>query len=158
MEVNASTRSIRCPFEHLIPRLDLVVSSDDLGIRRRDTVVIRAAFASIHDTLLLRGRSGLARSRGVLCAVVHVVVAAAAIVLGLRLRLGLLLVALRALDVDVGNAAALSIVRDGLVLVGRLGEFGDDVPGVEKAWDVSEDAEQDVDERVCAADSALDPD
>lgn len=121
-------------------------------------MVIRTALASIRDTLLLRGRLGLARSGGVLRAVVHVI----ATVLGLRLWLRLLVlclvVALRALDVDVGNTAALTIIRDGLVLVGRFGEFGNDVPGVEETRDVSEDAEQNVDERVCAADSALDPD
>jgi len=121
-------------------------------------VIIRAALASICGTLLLRGRSSLARGGGVLRAVVHVV----ATVLGLRLKLGLLVLslvlALWALDVDVGNTTALAIIRDGLVLVGRLGEFGNDVPGVEETWDVSEDAEQNVDERVCAADSALDPD
>ena len=121
-------------------------------------MVIGAAFASIRDTLLLRGRSSLARGGGVLRAVVHVV----ATILGLRLRLGLLVLclvmALRALDVDVGNTAALAIIRNGLVLVGWLGEFGNDVPGVKKTGDVSEDAKQNVDERVCAADSALDPD
>lgn len=121
-------------------------------------MIIRAALASICGTLLLRGRSSLARGGGVLRAVVHVV----ATVLGLRLKLGLLVLslvlALWALDVDVGNTTALAIIRDGLVLVGRLGEFGNDVPGVEETWDVSEDAEQNVDERVCAADSALDPD
>lgn len=154
LQVTPSTLSIRYPVEHLIPRLNLVVSSNDLSVRRGNTVVIRAALASIRDTLLLRGRSSLARGGGVLRAVVHVV----ATVLGLRLRLRLLLVALRALDVDVGNTAALAIIGDGLVLVGRLGEFGNDVPGVKEARNVSEDAEQNVDERVCAADSALDPD
>jgi hypothetical protein len=66
----------------------------------------------------------------------------------------------RGLDVDVGDAVAAValVVGDGVVFVGRLGELGDDVPGVEEAWDEAEDAEEDVDEGVCAADAALDPD
>lgn len=42
---------------------------------------------------------------------------------------------------DVGNA------RLGIrhVFVGVLGKFGDDVPGVEKAWEVAEHAEENVD-------------
>lgn len=62
------------------------------------------------------------------------------------------------LDVDVGDAAALAVLRQGLVLVGRLGQLGDDVPGVQDAGDVAEAAEEDVDEGVGAADAALDPD
>lgn len=56
------------------------------------------------------------------------------------------------------RATALGVLVDGLVLVGGLGVLGDDVPGVQEAGDVAEDAEEDVDERVGAADSTLDPD
>lgn len=34
---------------------------------------------------------------------------------------------------------------------------GDDVPGVEEAWDVAQYAEGDVDEGISAADATLDP-
>lgn len=71
-----------------------------------------------------------------------------------------------ALDVNVGDlsaalgagVAALGVLVDSLVLVGRLGVLGDDVPGVEEAGDVAQNAQQNVDERVGTADSALDPD
>lgn len=64
------------------------------------------------------------------------------------------------LDVDVRDTtvAALAVLADLLVLVGRLGELGDDVPGVEEAGDEAEDAEEDVDDGVGGADAALDPD
>ena len=65
---------------------------------------------------------------------------------------------LRCLDVDVRHASTLAVLRNGLVLVGRLGILRDDVPGVEKTGDVTEDAEEDVDEGVGAADAAFDPD
>jgi len=62
------------------------------------------------------------------------------------------------LDVDVCDSAAFAIVGDGLILVGGLGELGDDVPSMEKAGDEAEEAEENVDERVGAADATLDPD
>jgi hypothetical protein len=81
------------------------------------------------------------------------------------LRFGLLLVATAAVvaaasvDEDVGDAAALPVLREGLVVVAVvLGELGDDVPGVDEARDVAEDAEEDVDEGVTAAEAAFDPD
>jgi hypothetical protein len=64
----------------------------------------------------------------------------------------------RALNVDVGNAVTLTIMWQGLVLVGRLRIFGDDVPCMDKAGDVGETAEKDVDKRVGAAETALYPD
>jgi hypothetical protein len=48
------------------------------------------------------------------------------------------------LDVDVGNATGLR-VWDWFVVT-WVGVFGDDVPGVEKAGDEAEHAEEDVDE------------
>lgn len=35
--------------------------------------------------------------------------------------------------VDVDVAVALAVLREDLVVVGRLGELGDDVPGVEES-------------------------
>jgi hypothetical protein len=49
-------------------------------------------------------------------------------------------------------------VRDALVLLAVLGVLEDDVPRVEQAGKYAETAECDVDERVCRADAALDPD
>jgi hypothetical protein len=81
-------------------------------------------------------------------AVVHV-----ALDLGLPGRLGLALVMvmvlLLALDLAVCSlnedidAAVLGV--EGLVVEVGFGEFGDDVPRVEEAGDVSEDEEEDVD-------------
>lgn len=62
------------------------------------------------------------------------------------------------LNIDICDSAAFAVIGDGLVFVGGLGELGDDVPGVKKAGDEAEDAEEDVDERVGAADAALHPD
>lgn len=43
-----------------------------------------------------------------------------------------------AVDKDVGDATALAVLlRDGLVFVVWLGEFGDDVPGMDEARDVA---------------------
>lgn len=60
------------------------------------------------------------------------------------------------LDIDICNAAAFLGQR--LVLVRWLGELGDDVPRVEEAGDEAETAEEDVNNRVGAADSAFYPD
>lgn len=138
-----------CSTPNLVLGLDLVVASNNLGVGWRDALVIGASLAGIRDAMLLRRRSRV-RSGGALGAVVHA--------LG-RLRLGLLgVLALRALDVDVGDAAALAILGERLVLVGRLGVLGDDVPRVKQAGDEAEHAEEDVDEGVGATDAALDPD
>lgn len=77
----------------------------------------------------------------------------------LLLGLGLLAVgAMGRLNVDVCDTTTAVLVGDSLVLVRWLGELCDDVPGVEKAGDEAEDAEEDVDEGVGATDAALDPD
>lgn len=90
---------------------------------------------------------------GVGGAVVHATIGAAS---------GLLLMVARLLNVDICDTAATSavlvVLGYGFVLVGRFGVLGDDVPSVEEAGDKAENAEQDVDERVGAADTALDPD
>jgi hypothetical protein len=127
-----------------------VVASNNLGVRRGNALVIRAARSRVYNAVLLRlgRRAGLLLGGGT---VVH----AALLLLGL----GLLAVrAMGRLDVDVCDAAAALLVGNSLVLVRRLGVLGDDVPGVEQAGDEAEDAEEDVAEGVGATDAALDPD
>lgn len=126
-----------------------MVTSNDLGVRRRDNALaVGAALARGRDAVLLLRRLALAVAPR---AVVHGAV-------GVRLLVIVASGGAVLLDVDVGDAAALAVARQGLVLVGGLGELGDDVPGVEEARDEAEAAEEDVDERVGAADAALDPD
>ncbi len=125
-----------------------MVAGNDLGIGRRDTTAVGAALSGARDAVLLLSL-GLVLGLG---AVVHA-----------ALGPGLLLLAVAAgavgrLDVHVGDAAALAVVGQGFVLVRRLGELGDDVPGVEEAGDEAQAAEEDVDDGVGAADAALDPD
>ncbi|KAI9152168.1 hypothetical protein HJFPF1_09393 [Paramyrothecium foliicola] len=143
--------------DRLVSGLNLVVASNDLGVRRGNTIVIGATLAIRRHTLLLRLRSrvvlgGAATASRTLGTVVHTGV------LSTRLALLLVLVARRSLNVDVGNAATLLVLRQRLVLVGRFGVLRDDVPGVQEAGNITEDGEEDVDERVGAADTALDPD
>jgi hypothetical protein len=126
-----------------------VVAGNNLSVRRGNALAVgvRAALSRVHGTLLLRLRGGAVVGSG---AVVHT----------LRV-LGLWWLAVRAmgrLDVNVCDSAAFAIVGDGLILVGGLGELGDDVPSMEKAGDEAEEAEKNVDERVGAADATLDPD
>ena len=64
----------------------------------------------------------------------------------------------RVLNVDVGDAAALAILGHRLVLIGRFGVLGDDVPRMEETGDEAENAEEYVDDGVGRADAALDPD
>lgn len=113
---------------------------------------LRAALSRVCTTVLLRSgrRAGvLLRPRG--GTIVHTAL--------LLLGLGLLAVsAMGRLNVDVCDTAASVLVGDSLVLISRLGELCDDVPGVEKAGDEAEDAEENVDEGVGATDAALDPD
>lgn len=149
----------------------LVVTGDDLGVGRGNALVLGAALAGGHDALLLGmrlvGRSG-SRPGGALGAVIHAALGGGGLLsLGLGLVLVLVLVllvmllgALGALDVDVGNAAAgIALVwGKSLVLERRLGVLGDDVPGVDQAGNVAKDTEEDVNDRVGAADAALDPD
>ena len=63
-----------------------------------------------------------------------------------------------ALDVDICDAATFAVLRQRFVLVRRFGELGDDVPRVDEAGQKAENTEQDVDDGVSAADTALDPD
>lgn len=133
-------------------RLNLVVSSDGCCVRR-GSLAIGAASADVivaASALLLR-----LVLTGVAAAAVVVLAGAAVVHAALGLRLVL---AARRLDVDVADAAALAVLRQRLVLVGRLRVLGDDVPRVQQARDEPEEAEEDVDERVGAADAALDPD
>ena len=58
-------------------------------------------------------------------------------------------------DVVVCDAARF-FLGNSFVVVFRV--FGNDVPGVEQAGEVAEDAEEDVDQRVGAAQACLDPD
>lgn len=153
--------------------LDLVVAND-LCVRRWRGRVVAAPLAI--PLLGLRSRS-----------TARTVVAGSAIVGGWRCsRLRLLgLYTLAAVpgtvDEDVcypsSFMAAFVMLRECLVLVAWLGELGDDVPRVQKARDlaswsagnigvgrdkveayVAQGAEEDVDERVGGADTALDPD
>lgn len=124
-------------------RLDLVISGNNLGIRRRHTLMLRAATPGTrgtHDTLLLLL---LLRLLVPLCPVV-------------RTGLGPWL---SRDDVDDVVPGVLAILREALVLVVvRVGELGDDVPRVQKSGDEAEAGEEDIDEGVCAADAALHPD
>lgn len=154
--------SLDHPIEHLILGLNLVVSCDNVGVRRRNSLVVRAALAVVGNTLLLGRRSR--RAGSVLGAVVHVagVAGVAMVRLGLRLwllvlRMAVLVRAWRALDVDVGDAVALTILRERLVLVGWLGILGNEIPCVNEAGNVAKTAEEDVNEGIGAAETALDP-
>lgn len=48
------------------------------------------------------------------------------------------------LDDDVGHTAMLRVTDAFVVAIVGLGELGDDIPGVEEAWEEAEDAEKDV--------------
>lgn len=63
-----------------------------------------------------------------------------------------------AVDDDVAHVTALVVLRQGLVVKVGLGVLRDDVPGVEETGDEAEDAEEDVDDGVAAADASLYPD
>lgn len=141
-----------------------MVSGDDVGVGRWHALALRTALAVTCHAMLLGRRTR--RTTSVLSAIVHaVIVVASTTMMRLRLGLGLLVLGMavlmrawRALNVDVGNAITLTIMWQGLVLVGRLRILGDDVPCVNEAGDVGETAEEDVDERIGAAETALDPD
>lgn len=143
-----------------------MISSDNVGVRRWHALTFRTTLAIACHAMLLGRRTR--RTTSVLSAIVHaVIVVASTAMMRLRLGLGLLVLgvavavlmrAWRALDVDVGNAVTLTILWQGLVLVGRLRIFGDDVPCVDKAGNVCEAAEEDVNERIGAAETALYPD
>ena len=61
------------------------------------------------------------------------------------------------LHVDISHAARFGVLRDHVVL-GQLGVLGDDVPGVDESGEETETAEEDVDDGVGGAETALDPD
>lgn len=144
---------------NLVPGLNLVVTCNDLSIRRRHST-IRAPLAvpSTRDPLLLRRRPRRLPSS------LRPVVGSLRLLLILVLRLSTAHV--RAVDDDVAHplaaaaiAAALGVVvRDRVVVVVLVGELGDDVPGVDEAGDVAQEQEEDVDDGVGAAEAALDPD
>jgi hypothetical protein len=152
----------------LVPRLDLVVASNNVGVRWRNSfVIVGAALAGIRGAGVLLGLLGLRRvvlsrvAGSALGAVVHASVLSTrllCLLMLLRVRLLVRLLVVGRLDIDVGDAAALIVLRQRLVLVGRLGVSRNDIPGVEKARNITEDRQEDVDERVGAADTALDPD
>lgn len=138
----------RVQYYRRLVALHLVVANN-IRIRRRN-LSIRTSLRGPRNTLLLRRLRRhrlVVSSRGCVAGVARAVVHA----------VGLVLV-MRRLDIDVGDSAIFAVAREGFVFVGRLGELGNNVPGVEEAGDVAEDAEEDVDEGVCAADAALDPD
>lgn len=136
--------------------LDLIVAHDDLGVARRRGLVVARPLASV-GVVALRRRRGGAGAVALRGAVAHVALAG-------RLRLPLAAGPLRPaavlvlLDDDVGHAAVLRVADALVVAVVGLWVLGDDVPGVEEAREKAEDAEEDVDDGVGAADSALDPD
>lgn len=115
--------------------LNLVVPSYDISVGWRDL-----AIGAPSDALLL----SLSPRRAALRPVAEVSVG-----LGLPLN-----------DVvDVVVMLALAILRQALVsLVVGVGVLGDDVPGVKDSGNDAEDAEEDVNDRVGAADAALHPD
>ena len=126
--------------------------ANNLGVRWGN-LLTGAALTDINQAMLLGG-----------CALSAVV----DIVRGGRLRtrlsgrlllLLLLLLLPGRLDVDVSNATVLSVgkLRHALVLDG-VGELGDNVPRVQQAGDEAQTAQEDVDERVGAADATLNPD
>lgn len=137
----------RCSY--LVFALDLVVASDDICVRRRHTAVALRRRTPVLAALraVVHGRPVLGLGLPVVASVI--VAAAVAVVL-----------ARVVLNVDVRDAAiaALAVLADLLVLVRWFGELGDNVPGVEEAGDEAEDAEEDVDDGVGGADTALDPD
>lgn len=114
-----------------VPGLNLVVASNGLRVARRH----RAVTAALSGTALLRRP----RATGIVVrAVAHVcallVVRETGLLLGLA---GVGGIGAAAVDEDIGDVAALAVVlREGLVLVVRFGEFGDDVPCVDEAGDL----------------------
>ena len=138
----------RCTLQTPLASLHLVIARNGFSIGRRYTPTITVARARRALVLTL---CGLARGAAALRAVVH---AATRVVLSLWLGLA----RRRRIHVDVGDATALAVLRELIVVVRALGELGDDVPGVQEAGDETETAEEDVDERVGAADASLDPD
>ena len=130
--------------------LHFVVPLNSLFVRRRHTSL--SALPSCLLSLLLRHRavpSLLLRSSNI-----HVLAPVRLILLPQRFAAGLVV------HIVVCDSPILALVVGyGLVLiiVGFRVE-GDDVPGVDEAWDVAESAEEDVDEAVSGTDAGFDPD
>ena len=61
-------------------------------------------------------------------------------------------------DVVVCDSVTASFVVDGFVVIVVFGEAGNDVPGVQETWQISEAAKGDVYERIGGADTPFDPD
>lgn len=132
----------------LILSLNLVVALDCLGVCGRSVGAARRAGGRGTGAVVVGGAVILRAHRSSLAVVLGLVT------IGIRAALGARLLA----DKDVGDATRLVVLGHLLVVVVRVGEFRDDVPGVEKAWEPAEAREEDVDEGVDGADTALDPD
>lgn len=123
---------------YLLVRLDLVVALDSLGVRRRSALAVVAAAGAGGLGRVCRRGADVGGGGG--RPVVHwlgVFWLLLRVVLGLRIGLGM---GMGCWHDDVGYAlaadvAVLVVVGYPLVVV-RLGEFGDDVPGVEKPGDL----------------------
>lgn len=64
-----------------------------------------------------------------------------------------------AVDVVIGDVTVLTAVAgEGLIVVARFRVGGDDVPGVQQARHIPQQAEPDIDQRVGRAETAFDPD
>lgn len=60
-------------------------------------------------------------------------------------------------DVDKVRVVVLSVLEGVVIVVPVVGELSDDVPGVDEARQESEAAEENIDNRVGAADTTLHP-
>lgn len=130
-------------------RLNLVISRNNLRVtwRRRTTVARPGRRTSgTGGTLFLRLVLGVVlvlryRSRGTRGAVVHVALRLGRLGMGALVRLvtlGLRLAVAAAVMHEDVDAAVFGVLRKVLVVivVGRLGIFGDDVPGVKESRDL----------------------
>lgn len=127
-------RHLSLPLHLVVPLYALLIC----GRRHRLTLSRAAAFSTLL-LVLSRRRRRRYRSIAPLC---------------LRLRMALLRRLL--LNVVVGHAATLGVLREFFVC--GVGVGGDDVPGVNQTRKIAKAAKADIDERVRGADAALDPD
>lgn len=155
-DAQGTTTIILRPKLSLVMRLHLMIPCNHLRVtRRRRTPVARpsrggALLLWLVLLLLLvlgRGSSSSIRSRrGARGPVVHVASSSLRLVGGLRvllllvalllgLCLGLALAVTAVVDEDV-DAAVLGVLGEVVVVVGRFGVLGDDVPCVEEAWEL----------------------
>jgi len=127
--------------------LNLVVALDCLGVRGRSVGAACGASGRgagavvVGSAIVLRAGCGLTIVLGLAT-------------IGIWSALGARLLA----NEDVGDATRLVVLGHLLVVVVRVRELCDDVPGVEETWKPAEAREEDVDEGVNGADAALDPD